>query len=58
MVGSTMLTGAVAMVLGVAIGAIGVVALRDTVSPSAKTVSTSSDQGDTSATKPQVYGSR
>ena len=56
-VGATVLTSAVATVFGIAIGVVGVLALKNTVSPSANSVSTS-QENDTAVTKPQTYGSR
>jgi hypothetical protein len=58
MVGTTVLTGAVAIVLGAGVGVVGVVAVKDTVSPAAKTVVTQQGQDNTVTTKPQIYGSR
>jgi uncharacterized protein HemX len=58
MVGSTVLTGAVAIVLGAGVGVVGVVAVKKTVSPAANTVATQQEQDNTATTKPQTYGSR
>lgn len=58
MVGSTVLTGAVAAVLGVAVGVVGVIAAKDAVAPSAEKVASEQTSTNTAVTKPQVYGSR
>ncbi len=59
MVGATVLTGAVAIVLGAGVGVVGVVQLKDSVSPAANTVVEQQEKaGTTEAAKPQVYGSR
>ena len=59
MVGATVLTGAVAIVLGAGVGVVGVVQLKDSVSPAANTVVEQQEEaGTTEAAKPQVFGSR
>jgi uncharacterized membrane-anchored protein YhcB (DUF1043 family) len=54
---STFLTAAVAMLVGVAIGVIGLSAITTKLSPNAENAAQQLDQ-DNAAPAPQVYGSR